>query len=54
MKTFMIYKLISLFALIYVVMANAESELEQPTKLLGGKTYIKYNKSVTKTQTTRK
>ncbi|CAO3650307.1 unnamed protein product [Mucor fragilis] len=36
MKTFMIYKLISLFALICVVVANTESELEQPTKLLGG------------------
>ncbi|CAO0790588.1 unnamed protein product [Mucor circinelloides] len=36
MKTSMIYKLISLFALICLVMANTESELEQPTKLLGG------------------
>lgn len=43
MKTSMIYKLISLFALICLVMANTESELEQPTKLLGGKVSINYN-----------
>ena len=38
----MLCKVISLFALICVALANTESELEQPVKLLGGKLINKY------------
>jgi FK506-binding protein 2 len=46
MRYFVLCKVISLLALICVVLANSESELEQPVKLLGGKLINKYQQKL--------
>lgn len=39
-----VYKLFAMFALVAMVYANTEAEMDQPTKLLGGKSKVKYTR----------